>query len=268
MEMDSVEAPARTVRVVDVPHTRVRRPVDLMQMVLSLAGIAVVLTLSIYARGTTTGVTDDVQSALSSFVRSVVLVPVSVIEALLVIVLPAVVLTDRLIRRKFLDVLGAVGAAVVSYLAALGAGWLIETAGSQRMLLALQIWRQGELLVSIIPVVTALAALLTVTGTRAANRSVAVSWTLLWIALAVAVITGDGTINGALITVLLGRAIGLGTRYAAGMTAERTHGADLVGAIVKTGVEPTSIVRIGQHNNVSDMRIETPTFPTPPRDAA
>ncbi|HLS03098.1 MAG TPA: TIGR00374 family protein, partial [Beutenbergiaceae bacterium] len=266
--MDSVEAPARTVRVVDVPHTRVRRPVDLMQMVLSLAGIAVVLTLSIYARGTTTGVTDDVQSALSSFVRSVVLVPVSVIEALLVIVLPAVVLTDRLIRRKFLDVLGAVGAAVVSYLAALGAGWLIETAGSQRMLLALQIWRQGELLVSIIPVVTALAALLTVTGTRAANRSVAVSWTLLWIALAVAVITGDGTINGALITVLLGRAIGLGTRYAAGMTAERTHGADLVGAIVKTGVEPTSIVRIGQHNNVSDMRIETPTFPAPPRDAA
>lgn len=259
MGMDSLEAPAHTVRVVDVPLTRVRRPVDLMQMVLSLIGIAVVLILSVYARGTTSGVTDDVQSALSSFVRSVVLVPVSVIEGLLVIGLPVVVLTDRLIRRKFLEVIGAVGAAVLSYFAAVGGAWVIETAGSQRMLLALQIWRQGELLISVIPVVTALAALLTVTGTRATSRAVAMSWMMLWIALALAVITGDGTINGSLITVLLGRAIGLGTRYVTGMTSERTHGPDLVAAIIKTGVQPTSLVRIGEHTNVTDMRIETPT---------
>src|SRR5699024_12125148 len=126
MGMDSVEAHMRTVRVVDVPRARVRRPVDFMQMVLSLVGIAVVLILSVYARGTTTGVTDDVQSALSSFVRSVVLVPISFIEALLVIVLPAVVLTERLIHRKVRDAVGAVAAAVIAYFAAVGGTWLIE----------------------------------------------------------------------------------------------------------------------------------------------
>ena len=248
--MDSREAQKRTVRVIDVPRARVRRPVDLMQMVLSLVGIAVVLILSVYARGTTTGVTDDVQNALSSFVRSVVLVPVSVIEGLLVIVLPAVVLTERLVRRKFRDVIGAIAAAVVAYFAALGGTWLLARLGSTGMLLALQIWREGKLIISVVPVVTALAALLTVTSTRSANRSVAVSWTLLWIGLAVSIITGDGTINGALITVLLGRAIGLGIRYASGVLAERTHGADLVAAISRAGAEPVSIVRISDHTNV------------------
>ncbi|HLR58666.1 MAG TPA: lysylphosphatidylglycerol synthase transmembrane domain-containing protein [Beutenbergiaceae bacterium] len=259
--MDSREAQKRTVRVIDVPRARVRRPVDLMQMVLSLVGIAVVLILSVYARGTTTGVTDDVQNALSSFVRSVVLVPVSVIEGLLVIVLPAVVLTERLVRRKFRDVIGAIAAAVVAYFAALGGTWLLARLGSTGMLLALQIWREGKLIISVVPVVTALAALLTVTSTRSANRSVAVSWTLLWIGLAVSIITGDGTINGALITVLLGRAIGLGIRYASGVLAERTHGADLVAAISRAGAEPVSIVRISDHTNVSDLQIETPLAP-------
>jgi len=261
--MDSREAQKRTVRVIDVPRARVRRPVDLMQMVLSLVGIAVVLILSVYARGTTTGVTDDVQNALSSFVRSVVLVPVSVIEGLLVIVLPAVVLTERLVRRKFRDVIGAIAAAAVAYFAALGGTWLLARLGSTGMLLALQIWREGKLIISVIPVVTALAALLTVTSTRSANRSVAVSWTLLWIALAVSIITGDGTINGSLITVLLGRAIGLGIRYASGVLAERTHGADLVAAISRAGAEPVSIVRISDHTNVSDLQIETPLAPPP-----
>src|SRR5699024_9848055 len=91
--------------------------------------------------------------------------------------------------------------------------------------------------------------------------SVAVSWTLLWIGLAVSIITGDGTINGALITVLLGRAIGLGIRYASGVLAERTHGADLVAAISRAGAEPVSIVRISDHTNVSDLQIETPLAP-------
>lgn len=260
--MQSREETARVVRVVDIPRTRVRRPVDLMQMVLSAAGIAVVLILSVYARGTTTGVTDDVQSALSSFIRSIVLVPVSVIEGLLVIVLPALVLTERLVRRKFVEASGAIVAAVIAYFAAIGAGWLTENLGSARMLLALQIWRDGELMVAIPPLVTALAALLTVTGTRSANRAVATSWMLLWVALAVSIITGDGTINGSIITVLLGRVIGLSARYGIGITADRTHGSDLVAAISRTGVQPASIVRIGSGMNVSALEIQTPTAPT------
>lgn len=252
------EGRQRTVRVVDVPRRRVRRPVDLMQMIFSLAGIGAMLALSVYARGTTSGVTDDVQSALSSFVRSVVLVPVSVIEALLVIVLPAVVLTERLIRKKLQDVIAAVAAAAIAYFAAVGAGMLIETFGSKRMLLALQIWREGELLISIIPLVTALAALLTVTGTRSANRGVAISWTLLWISLAVSVITGDGTINGSIITVLLGRAIGLVIRYSTGIAAERTDGAALVDAITRAGAVPVSIVRLGDHLDLTMTEVVVP----------
>lgn len=253
--MRSSQTPVRTVRIVDVPRTRVRRPVDFMGMILSLAGIALVLTLTVYARGTTTGVTDDVQSALSSIVRSVVLVPVSVIEGLLVIVLPAIVLTERIVRRKFPEVIGAVTAAVVAYILAWGGTLLLENFATTRMLQALQIWREGELLISVIPVVTALAALLTVTSTRSANRAVSISWTLLWFALAVAIITGDGTINGSIITVLLGRAVGLATRYIMGMVAERTHGAELVSAITRAGAVPASIVRIGDFPRLADEQI-------------
>lgn len=256
--MDLRQEALRTVRVVDVPQHRVRRPVDLMQMILSLIGIAVMLILSVYARGTTSGVTDDVQSAMSAFVRSIVLVPISVIEGLLVIVLPTVVLTERLVRKKFQEVAAAVVAAGVAYMAGLGAGRLIEIFGSTRMLLALQIWREGELLISVIPLVTALAALLTVTGTRSANRAVRVSWTLLWIALTVSVITGDGTINGSLITVLLGRAIGLSIRYVTGTLAERTYGTDLLAAVMRAGADPVSIVRVGTHENLASLEIAIP----------
>src|SRR5699024_12466622 len=94
------QAPRRQVRILDLPTTRVRRPSDLVHLLLSAVGLAVVLILSVYAYSTAAGVTQDVQSALAQAVRGVLLVPVNVIEGFLTLVLPEVVIVARLLRRN------------------------------------------------------------------------------------------------------------------------------------------------------------------------
>ncbi len=54
------------VRIVDTPTTRVHHPGDLLALILSALGIAAVCILAVYAQGTTTGVTEDVQGFAST----------------------------------------------------------------------------------------------------------------------------------------------------------------------------------------------------------
>lgn len=98
-------APAEpAVRVVDIPLRRVRRPADLVLMLVSLVGIAAVLTLGIYASRTTTGVIDDITdsplSGVIDVISNILLLPVNVIEGWLTLILPIVVIAERLIRRN------------------------------------------------------------------------------------------------------------------------------------------------------------------------
>ncbi|MPV51343.1 hypothetical protein GCG21_15265 [Pseudactinotalea sp. HY160] len=253
------DGPRRSVRVVDIPLERVHRPVDLVLMVGCLVAIVAMLALSVYARGTTSGVTHDVQSAFSSVVRGILLVPITVIEGLLTIVLPVIVIVERLVRRNPRAVVEAIASAAVAFVATVGFVWLLSHVAPDRLVRSLQIWQDGALILSISPSVAALAALLTTTGTRATNRAVAVSWTLLWVALAVSVITGDTTIIGAIVAALLGRAFGLAVRYAMGVLSERVHGADLVDAIRRAGVDPLNVVRIGDETNAAELRLEVAT---------
>ena len=58
-------APCSTTLLVDTTAHRLRRTEDLLDLTLTLLGIGAVLILAIYARQTTTGVTQDVQNALA-----------------------------------------------------------------------------------------------------------------------------------------------------------------------------------------------------------
>src|SRR5690625_5850409 len=114
----TTDEPHRTVQILDLPTQRVRRPADLLHLIASAVGIAVILILSVYAYSTTTGVTRDVQSALAQVVRSVVLVPVTVIEGLLILVLPVVVIGSQVIWRNLRVARVAVISSSLAYLMA------------------------------------------------------------------------------------------------------------------------------------------------------
>ncbi|WP_159618527.1 lysylphosphatidylglycerol synthase transmembrane domain-containing protein [Ruania rhizosphaerae] len=249
--------PVQTVSLVDLPVARVRRPIDLVLMLVTLTAVVAVLALSVYAYRTTTGVTADVRSVFSEVIRNILLVPVNAIEGFLTLILPVVVIVDQLVRRQPRNILDALGAAFTAVLVTAGVAWLLESYAPIEVLRALRILADEGWVMTVTPMVAGLAAFLTAIGTRSRRRLVAISWNLLWIVLVVSVISGDATLVGALVSVLMGRAVGLGMRYASGVRSERAHGQVLVDGVRRAGVDAVSVIRIGDSKDVSRMPRET-----------
>lgn len=237
--------PRRLVEVVDAPRTRVRRPGDLVGLVITVLGIVVVLVLAVYAHGTTEGVTEDVQSAFARILRGVVQIPVSLLQGLITLSLPWIVLVERIVHRAYRQVVEAVAASLVGGATAVAFVWALDAWAPPALTRGLSITTGAETAIAMAPFVAAIAAFLTASGARDQRRTVAWSWNLFWIGLALAVITNEQTLPGALVTVLLGRAVGLVARYASGVYNERAYGAALVEGIRRAGLDPVRVVRVG-----------------------
>ena len=236
-------APLPPVRIVDTPTERVRHPADLVGLILSLVGIGAVLVLAVYAQGTTTGLTEDVQG-FGSVLRRLLFLPVNVLEALITIIAPIAVLTELVLRRQVRHAFEAVGAALVGITLAILTTWVVVTIGTDALVDSLSVRARGEVVVAIPALLAGTAALLTGAGSRGRRRTIGWSWNLLWLALGVALITGLVTLPGALLTVLLGRVVGLAVRYLSGVQSQRAYGAALVDGIRRAGFEPVQIVRV------------------------
>lgn len=234
------------VLLVDLPASRVRRPRDLIELILSALGIVMVLVLAVYAHATAIGVTEDVQSAAAVVLRQILLLPVTVLEGIVTFFLPLFVLTMQLVRRRWRPVLEALVAAVIAAAITVGATWLLDTYGPRALTVGLTITSEGQTVIAMNALVAALAALLTTVGRRDQRPSVRWSWNLLWVVLALTVIRGGLTLPGAVVTVLVGRVVGLGVRYAAGVYNERAEGIPLVQALRRAGLDPRRVIRLDE----------------------
>ncbi|HEY3439038.1 MAG TPA: TIGR00374 family protein, partial [Actinotalea sp.] len=237
------EAPAEPaeVRIVDTPAVRVHHPGDLMALVLSVLGIGVVLLLALYAQGTTTGVTEDVQG-VGQVVQRLLVVP-RVIVGLITYVVPVVALGELLVRRLVRQAFEAAAAAILGVLVAIGAAWLLTRFGTDALIGPFNVNGSSQP-VNIPPTLTATAALLTAAGARNRRRTSGMSWNAIWAALVIALISGLVTLPGALMVVLLGRIVGLSVRFASGVQTERAYGASLVDGIRRAGFDPVQLVRV------------------------
>lgn len=244
---DSTPAgPIRQVEVVDAPFARVRRAGDLVGMILALLALGVVLLLAVFAHGTTEGVTEDVQSAFARLLRQFIQLPMNLLQAVVILLVPWIVVVERLVRRAFRHLMEAIAAGIAGSVV----GWItlmaLTSFASPALTRGLSIAVDGDVVVAVPPFVTAISAFLTASGSRDQRRSVAWSWNLYWAALTISVITAELTLPGALVTVLLGRAVGLAVRYAVGVHNERAYGATLVEGIRRAGIDPVRAVRVGE----------------------
>lgn len=253
--------PGETVHIVDTPTARVHHPADLVGIVLCAIGIVGVVVLALYAQGTTSGITEDVRG-FASVLRRILFLPVAVLEGLITLVAPAAVLTELVLRRLARQAFEALAAAVVGTLLALATAWLLTAAGSMELQAAFSVWSRGERVVTIPALLAGTVALLTASGTRNRRRTLPASWNLLWLGLGVTVVTGLVTLPGALITALLGRMVGLGVRYVAGVQSERAYGAALAAGIRRAGFRPAALVQ------VRDVASDVPVEGSAPQDLA
>ncbi|WP_062382947.1 lysylphosphatidylglycerol synthase transmembrane domain-containing protein [Demequina iriomotensis] len=234
----SVDAPA--VRIVDEPETRVRRFTDVIAMLATVLGIAGVLLVGEFLIGTTEGLTQDIAS-ISPILQRLLVAPVNLFTAILAVIIPAIMIIDLLIRREPRRLIEALAAGVLGVILTLIAALLLLNFASDELASSLTPRTYDTL--QLPAYVTAISGLLTAAGRRSARRSLGLSWNILWLGLAIAVIFGVVTIPAALLTVLLGRIAGLVLRYWLGSTADRAYGDALVEGLTRAGFHPRSIVR-------------------------
>ena len=237
-------APCSTTLLVDTTAHRLRRTEDLLDLALTLLGIFAVLVLAIYARETTTGVTQDVQNALAVVLRRILVFPLQTIEGLATFIVPLAVLLDRLLRRSWRSCGQAVLSGIAGYAVAVAAMTGLVTWGPTALVMGLTVTASGTAQLGVSTVFASMAGLLTGAGDRNSSTVMRSGWAALWVVLGMAVLRGALTLPGAVLSLLLGRVVGLLVRYVFGVEDRRAHGVTLVRALRRAGIDAVRVVRM------------------------
>ena len=276
--------PCSTTLLVDTTAHRLRRNEDLLDLTLTLLGIFAVLVLAIYARETTTGVTQDVQNALAVVLRRILVFPLQTIEGLATFIVPLAVLLDRVLRRSWRSCGQAVLSGIAGYSVAVAAMTGLVAWGPTALLMGLTVTASGTAQLGVSTVFASMAGLLTGAGDRNSSTVMRSGWAALWAVLGMAVLRGALTLPGAVLSLLLGRAVGLLVRYVFGVEDRRAHGVTLVRALRRAGIDAVRVVRmdrapearawvvttdapLGYTEQVREQMRENPLGPTPQEPA-
>ena len=237
-------APCSTTLLVDTTAHRLRRTEDLLDLTLTLLGIGAVLILAIYARQTTTGVTQDVQNALAVVLRRILVFPLQAVEGLTTFIVPLAVLLDRLLRRSWRSCGEAVISGIAGYAVAVAAMTGLVIWGPTALVMGLTVTASGTAQLGVSTVFASMAGLLTGAGDRNSSTTMRSGWAALWVVLGLAVLRGALTLPGAVLSLLLGRTVGLLVRYVFGVEDRRAHGVTLVRALRRAGIDAVRVVRM------------------------
>lgn len=251
----------REVRFADRATPRQRRREDLLDLVLSLFGIAATWAIGVFANATTQGVTEDVLHF--RFIREILLLPITLIEGGVVLVAPIAIVVALALRRRLTAILQAVGAALVAALlgwAALYATSLLPPEMTAPLRVAKAVAVQSDstsTAIGINLVIVVLCALFTAAGEMQNMKTVRWSWIGLWSIVFLGVMRSSMTLPSAFISVFLGRAVGSGARWVFGFEDRRASARDIVRALLDIGVKPLSVVRSDLDTSVEPLESAT-----------
>jgi len=266
-------AESRHVRVIDTPEERVRHPRALLWMIGCAVAIAGVMVLSVVAHGTTEGVTEDVRS-FNDLLATILFVPVAVLQSLVSLFAPVAVMIELGVRRLGRQIIESIVAGAVGLLFGVLTTLLVSHLGSDELVRGMSVWERGNGYVLAIPqYAVAVTAMLTVAGPATRRRTVRISWNLMFAALLIVLITGQVSLPGVLVALLLGRLAGSSVQYVSGTRSERAYGPDLVAAVRRAGFAPTSLARVhvlaehtGDHAPASAQTLQNRTPDAAPDD--
>ena len=232
--------PAPGLIVEDQRARRIRRPVDLLRCLLAVLGIVVAVGIGLLAGATARGVQIDAVGA-SSRLPHPVLALLGVAATLALLLWPAALAIRQLTRRQPRRLAEAVltGGATIALVALANTALLHGAAAPLYDALAIQ--RAGAA-GPLDGYLAGLAAYATIIGLTGPSR-----WrTALWLAVGVYAIatlaTASITVLSLVITLLLGRAIGLGVRYAAGEWSQRPTAEEIAAGLGSAG-HPVTVMR-------------------------
>ena len=240
MPAQAATVPAPRLVVDDQRARRIRRPVDLLRCLLAVLGIVVAIGIGLLAGATARGVQIDAVGA-SSRLPHPVLALLGVAATLALLLWPAAFAIRQLTRRQGRRLAEAVltGGATIGLVALVNTALLHGAAPPLFDALAIQ--RAGAA-GPLDGYLAGLAAYATIMGLTGPSR-----WrTALWLAVGVYAIAtlavASITVLSLVITLLLGRAIGLGVRYAAGEWSQRPSAEEIAAGLGSAG-HPVTVMR-------------------------
>ena len=228
-------AGAPTLVVVDHLARRIRRPIDLLRAVTTLLGIALLVGIGLLAHATAAGVEIDAVGAGRRLPHAL-LSALGVAATLALLLLPVALAIRQLSRRRPRQLAEAIltaGAAII--VVALVNAALHTSAAAQlydAIAASSRAARRTGPLDGYLAGLAAYATMLRLTGPSI--------WrTGLWLAVGVygvaSLAESKATVLSLLITLLLGRAIGLGVRYALGSWSQRPTAEQIAAALYSAG---------------------------------
>src|SRR5262245_21938436 len=235
--------------VEDQRARRIRRPIDLLRCLLAVLGIVVAIGIGLLAGATARGVQIDAVGA-SSKLPHPVLALLGVAATLALLLWPAALAIRQLSRGQPRRLVEAVltGGATIALVALANAA--LQHGAAPALYDAIAIRRAGAT-GPLDGYLAGLAAYATIIGLTGPSR-----WrTALWLAVGIYAIatlaTASTTVLSLVITLLLGRAIGLGVRYAAGEWSQRPTAEEIAAGLSSTGHPVTVMRRVGQEGSES-----------------
>lgn len=250
-------APRSSTLLVDAAPRHTHRAEDLLDLGLAVLGIASLVVLSIYASSTTRAVTNDVQNVLTGVLGRILVLPIQTIEGLVTFVVPMAVLIECLLRRSWRSAGESAAAAAIGFASGNLVLRMINTWGPDSLVRGLTVAVSGHSRVGISVIFSGLAALLTMAGERRSSPVVRYSWVALWTITTLSVLRGAIPLAGVLISVLLGRGIGLALRYVFGVRDERAFGIAFIRALRRAGIDAARVVRLDVAPDVRAWRVTT-----------
>ena len=223
------------IRVHDHLVRRVRRPVDLLRFTIDVTEIALVAGIGLAARAATTGAETDIVGASQHLPASLLAIarPAALIALL---VLPVALAIRQIVRRQPRQLAEAAATGILAVVVVVVVNAALRTSSAQVLYDAITMAHPGgSHLPPLDPRLAGFAAYTTIIGVSGRPRWRTAAWlTVITYSLG-SLAALQTTVLALPITLLTGRAIGLGVRYATGYQAQRPSAAEIARALGPPG---------------------------------
>lgn len=222
---------------------RVHRPSDLLRLLIGVLAIALVLGLSAFAHGTTSGLEQDISKGTGQAPDLMVKVA-GLVSSIAVLLVPVAFAIERLIKRDGLRIADGVLAAVLAHGVTLAIDLWVARSAPESIQDALTRPQAGAGLTD--PVHGYLApviAYMTAVGMARRPRWRVVLWVVLLLDAFAMLVAGYTTPFSIILTVLIGWSVAYGTLYTVGSPNVRPTGQTLMAGLRHVGFRPVNAMR-------------------------
>ena len=236
--------PVPAIVVHDHLARRVRRPVDLLRFIADIIQIVLVAGLGLAARAAANGAEYDILRASQHLPKPLldILHPVA---PLALLVLPVALAIRQIFRRQARQLAEAVATGILAIVVVAGINVLLRTSSAQVLYDAITMVRRGVIdLPPLDPRLAGFAAYTTIIGLSGRPQWRTAAWLTVGTYSLVSLVAAQTTVLALAITLLAGRAIGLGVRYAAGYQAQRPSAEQIALALGLPGRRITDMRRL------------------------